>query len=177
MQGEANSVIAEERISDSLFIIVPRTGVDRYRSLNNSFGDGAQTRVILDRRYAERRVRAEANGPERRRADRRRRADAQAALRAGRWVAVARPRKPVDFHDLDNRAILFLCCSEHLVPCEGCQDAYRIGWISRGATGAFPCPRCGSDLTPVIVAHTDLCRYWAGRRAEVVPRERTASTT
>ena len=27
----------------------------------------------------------------------------------------------------------------------------------------FPCPLCGSDLTPVVTAHAEVCPYWVNR--------------
>ena len=75
----------------------------------------------------------------------------------------------VDFRDLDVKAILFLCCNNHVVPCQKCQDTYRLGWISHVEPGALPCPRCGTDLTEVVVAHAQTCRYWAEHRSAQQP--------
>ena len=75
----------------------------------------------------------------------------------------------MDFRDLDAKAILFLCCSQHAVPCQKCQNTYRIGWISRSDSAPSPCPLCGSDLTAVIAAHVQTCAYWTSRVAGARP--------
>lgn len=155
MSGDANSDTAQP-----LVIVVPRIDPDLGRSLNHSFGDDRTVQVILDRRFLDRRVGADGNRPERRRGERRRRLDMEAELAAGRWVAVPRALGRLDFLDPDVRAILFLCCGQHLVPCQRCQTLYRLSWIPRLDRGVFPCPRCASDLTPTVVAHTQTCRYW-----------------
>ena len=96
--------------------------------------------------------------PERRRGDRRTRPDATTReLKVDRWIAVPRTTTKIDFDDPDSKAILFLCCSQHIVPCQRCQNTYRLGWISRSEPGMFPCPLCGSDLTPVVTAHAQVC--------------------
>ena len=141
----------------SLLIVVPRTGHN-----GRVLAEDSTIQVIVDRRVTERRVRGEPNQPERRCGDRRRRSDADAELRAGRWIIVPRVSAQIDLCDPDARAILFLCCSQHVVPCQRCQDAYRLGWIAHAGSGTFPCPLCGSDLTQMVVAHAQACRYWAG---------------
>lgn len=146
-----------------LRIIVPRTRLDLGQSLEQSFGEDAKVQVILDRRLKDRRVRSEAHDPDRRGADRRQRADLEAELGVGRWIAVPRASWQIDFLDPDARAVLFLCCSEHVVPCQKCQNTYRIGWIPRLEPGVFPCPMCDHDLTATVVAHIQTCRYWANR--------------
>jgi len=153
----------------SLLIVVPRTGLDACRSLTQTFADDATVRVIVDRRLGDRRVR-DGNGnyrPERRHGDRRTRPDAEAELKVNRWIAVPRAAGSIDFRDPDTRAILFLCCSQHVIPCQRCQNTYRLGWISRSDPGVFPCPQCGSDLTQVVVAHAQTCAYWVDRGVAV----------
>jgi hypothetical protein len=162
MQGEPTSAITERPSAHSLLIIVPRTRPELCRSLKQSFGDNGKVQVSLDRRLATRRVRGDVHDPERRREDRRLRGDTQAELRAGRWIAVPRASRQIDFHDPDSQAILFLCCSEHVVPCQTCQDTYRLRWIPRGEPG-FRCPLCGNDLTPIVVAHAQTCWFWTHR--------------
>ena len=101
----------------SILIVVPRTGQDACRSLSHTFADDSTVEVIVDRRFKDRR---EANGvprPERRQGDRRNRPDADAELKVDRWIAVPRATAKVDFDDPDSKAILFLCCSQHIVPC------------------------------------------------------------
>jgi hypothetical protein len=160
MQGAANAVISEGKPTHSLLIIVPRTRLDLCRSLSHSLSDDATVQVSLDRRSTDRRSRADVHQPERRREDRRLRADTQGELRAGRWIAIPRASWHIDFLDPDIQAILFLCCSEHVVPCQTCQDTYRLRWIPRVNQGVFHCPLCGNDLTPIVVAHAQTCRYW-----------------
>ncbi len=147
----------------SLLIVVPRTGQDAGRSLLQVFGEDPAVQVIVDRRVNDRRVRSGAQGPDRRHGERRHRLDADSELRGDRWIAIPRATSQIDFRDLDAKAILFLCCSQHAVPCQKCQNTYRIGWISRSDSALFPCPLCGSDLTAVIAAHAQTCVYWASR--------------
>jgi len=163
MQTAANAMITEGKSVHSLLIIVPRSRVDLHRSLSQSLGDDAKVQVSLDRRSADRRTRPDAYQPERRREDRRLRSDTQRELRAGRWIAVPRAAWQIDFLDPDIQAILFLCCGEHLVPCQTCQDTYRLRWIPRENHVVFHCPLCGNDLTPIVVAHAQTCQYWANR--------------
>lgn len=147
----------------SLLIVVPRTGLDACRSLRRTFEEDSTVQVIVDRRLTDRRIRAGTYQPERRRGDRRLRSDADAELRVDRWIAVPRAEGHIDLRDPDAKAILFLCCSQHIVPCQRCQNTYRLGWISDAGSGVFPCPLCGSDLTQIVVAHAHTCRYWANR--------------
>jgi len=153
----------------SLLIVVPKTGTDACRSLSQTFADDASVQVIVDRRGTERRVHANGHRPERRQSDRRGRLENDAELQVDRWIAVPRASGTVDFRDLDVKAILFLCCNNHVVPCQKCQDTYRLGWISHVEPGALPCPRCGTDLTEVVVAHAQTCHYWADHRAAQQP--------
>lgn len=163
MQGATNAAITEGQTAHSFLIVVPRTRLDLCRSLSHSLGDDGKVQVRLDRRCIDRRAQADAHQPERRREDRRFGAGMQAELRAGRWVVVPRASWHIDFFDPDIQAILFLCCSEHVVPCQTCQDTYRLRWISRVDHGVFHCPLCGNDLTRIVVAHAQTCRYWANR--------------
>ena len=153
----------------SLLIVVPKAGMDACRSLSQTFADDASVQVIIDRRDTDRRVHSNGHRPERRQSDRRRRLENDAELRIDRWIAVPRASGTVDFRDLDVKAILFLCCNNHVVPCQKCQDTYRLGWISHVEPGALPCPRCGTDLTEIVVAHAQTCRYWVDHRAAEQP--------
>src|SRR3989441_4632289 len=160
----------------SILIVVPRTGQDACRSLSHTFADDSTVEVIVDRRFKDRR---EANGvprPERRQGDRRTRLDGDAELKVDRWIAVPRATAKIDFDDPDSKAILFLCCSQHIVPCQRCQNTYRLGWISRSELGVFPCPLCGSDLTPVLTAHAQVCSYLAHRAGIRRPLSRVGAT-
>lgn len=163
MHGDASSGSTSEQAAHSLRIIVPRDRVELCRSLERTFGEDTKVQVIVDRRLGDRRVRTDTYDPDRRQGDRRRRSDIDSALRAGRWVAVPRVAGHIDFLDPDARAILFLCCSEHVVPCQQCQNTYRLRSISPRDTGVFLCPLCGNDLTPTVVAHVQTCRYWTSR--------------
>lgn len=149
----------------SLLIVVPRTGQDAGRSLLQVFGEDPAVQVIVDRRFNDRRVQSGAHRPDRRNRERRHRLDGDSELRGDRWIAIPRATRQIDFRDLDAKAILFLCCGQHAVPCQKCQNTYRIGWISRSDSALFLCPMCGSDLTAVITAHAQTCAYWAGRVA------------
>ena len=152
----------------ALLIVIPRTRADRRESLSHSFGTDSKVRVLLDRRSGDRRNHADAHSYERRRGDRRGSSDAEAELAAGRWIAAASAYRQIDFLDADNRAILFLFCGQHVIPCQRCQDTYRLGWIPRGDRGTLSCPRCGNDLTAIAAAHAQACHYWANR---LTPRD------
>ena len=147
----------------SILIVVPRSGQDACRSLSHTFADDSTVEVIVDRRFKDRRAADGVYRPERRRADRRMRLEGDAELKVDRWIAVPRATARIDFDDPDSKAILFLCCSQHIVPCQRCQNTYRLGWIARSTLGVFPCPLCGSDLTPVVAAHAQVCSYWVNR--------------
>ena len=161
MKGDTNSEIARGHAKQSLVIIVPRARLELCRALSHAFGDEAHVRVIPDRRFKDRRARGDVNGLERRRGDRRLRADMDEELQAGRWIVVPCGSGPIDFLDAKTQAILFLCCSHHVVPCQKCQNTYQLRWIPRADPGVFPCPLCGNDLTPTVVAHAQVCGYWA----------------
>ncbi|HKQ66994.1 MAG TPA: hypothetical protein VJZ73_18410 [Methylomirabilota bacterium] len=157
----------------SILIVVPRTGQDACRSLSHTFAEDSTVEVIVDRRLADRRAGNGAHRPERRQSDRRIRLEGDAELKVDRWFAVARPTTTkVDFDDPDSKAILFLCCSQHIVPCQRCQNTYRLGWIPRSELGVFPCPLCGSDLTEVVTAHAQVCSYWVNRQGVKRPLSR-----
>ena len=147
----------------SILIVVPRNGQDACRSLSHTFADDSTVEVIVDRRLKDRRAGNGTFRPERRHGDRRTRLEGDAELKVDRWIAIPRTTMRIDFDDPDSKAILFLCCSQHIVPCQRCQNTYRLGWISRSEPGEFPCPLCGSDLSPVVTAHAQVCSYWVNR--------------
>ena len=154
----------KRQLGRSVLIVVPRTRVDLYQSLKRSFADDAKAEVVLDRRFKDRRVKMTEHGRERRKTDRRRRPDIDAQIKADRWVTVPIVPPTVDLSDPDARAILFLCCSSHVVQCHKCQRGYRLGWLrSSSDPGAFRCPLCGFDITPTVAAHTETCVYWVKR--------------
>jgi hypothetical protein len=146
----------------SLLVIVPRAQSDACRRLQQTL-DGAGIRVVLDRRSMDRRTRLDARQPEKQSDDRRTRADRDAALAAGKWVVVPSAAEAVDVFDADARAILFLYCGQHSVPCERCQETYRLGWLVR-TDDRLACPQCAADLTTVVVAHALRCSNWVHRR-------------
>ena len=160
----------------SILIVVPRTGQDACRSLSHTFADDSAVEVIVDRRFKDRRATDGVYRPDRRRGDRRMRLEGDAELKVDRWIAVPRTTEKIDFHDPDSKAILFLCCSQHIVPCQRCQNTYRLGWISRSEPGVFPCPLCGSDLTPVVAAHAQVCSYWINRGGVKRPLTRVGAS-
>src|SRR4030095_8609991 len=112
-----------------------------------------------------RELHADGHRPARRQGERRTRREADAELQVDRWIAIPRASGHIDFRDPDARAILFLCCNQHAVPCQKCQNTYRIGWISRSDPELFPCPLCGSNLIKVVAAHAQVCAYWVNREA------------
>ena len=151
----------------SILIVVPRTGQDACRSLSHTFADDSAVEVIVDRRFKDRRAADGAYRPERRRSDRRLRLDGDAELKVDRWIAVP---------DGNWIALFIDCCSQHIVPCQRCQNTYRLGWISRSEPGVFPCPLCGSDLTPVVAAHAQVCSYWVNRGSMKKPLSRVGAS-
>lgn len=155
-----------ETPTPSLLIVVPRDRADLFESLKHSLGDSGSVQVLADRRRGERRARAAEHQPERRVGDRRRRTGGDAELAAGRWIAVPLAAGAADLSDTDARAIMFLCCTDHVVPCQTCQDTYRLGWIRPARPGLYVCPRCESDLTSTVVAHTATCPYWTRRETK-----------
>lgn len=160
---DGTSLIGPRQAGRSVLILVPRTRVDLYHALKRSFADDARAEVILDRRFRDRRVRTSPRDIERRREDRRRRTDIEAQLSGGGSVTVPVFPRAVNFLDPDVRAILSICCSQHVVSCQKCQNTYRLGWLPRTDSGLFSCPLCGFDVTPAVAAHTETCGYWAGR--------------
>jgi hypothetical protein len=139
-----------------LMIIVPRAQPHLYTSLHRAFDHDATVEVTVDRRFTERH--GAASGVRRHRVDRRRRPGSHSDLTAGRWIVVARAPRPVDVLDARVRAILFLCCSHHVVPCQQCQNTYRLGWVQRLDPAGFACPLCGNDLSETVRAHAQGCR-------------------
>jgi hypothetical protein len=162
-RGRQEASAGKRQLGRSVLIVVPRTRVDLYQSLKRSFADDAKAEVVLDRRFKDRRVKSAAPDRDRRKTDRRRRPDIDAQLKADRWVTVPVVPPTVDLSDPDARAILFLCCSSHLVQCSKCQRGYRLGWLRGGDPGVFRCPLCGFDITPAVATHTETCVYWVKR--------------
>jgi hypothetical protein len=153
----------KRQLGRSVLIVVPRTRVDLYQSLKRSFADDTKAQVVLDRRFKDRRVKTVEHDRERRKTDRRRRPDIDVQLKADRWVTVPIVPPTVDLCDPDSRAILFLCCSSHVVQCHKCHRGYRLGWLRGNDTRGFRCPLCGFDITPAVAAHTETCVYWVKR--------------
>src|SRR5262245_3292988 len=147
----------------SRLIVVPRPRASLYRALKRAFCDDEHIEVVLDRRFKERRRAPHPHQPDRRDSDRRRRIDVEAQLASGRSVTIPIDVQRTSPFDADGRAILFLCCSEHVVGCRTCEKTYRIRWLRRTEQWFYFCPGCGSDVTSEIVRHTQACGYWAGR--------------
>src|SRR5256885_15508500 len=106
----------------SILIVVPRTGQDACRSLSHTFADDSADEVIVDRRFKDRRAADGAYRPERRRSDRRLRLDGGAELKGDPGIAVPRATAEIDFDGPGSKALLFLCCSQHILPCPRCQN-------------------------------------------------------
>jgi hypothetical protein len=160
-----------EHVSPSLLLIVPRAEAESCRRLQQTL-ESAGVRVVLDRRSPERRPLHRVE----RTVERRTRTEREAALASGKWIVVPAATARVDVLAADARHILFLFCSQHPVPCERCQDTYRLGWFAR-TEGALWCPRCGDDLTAVVAAHALRCDNWRHRRAQLHGNGRTAAST
>jgi hypothetical protein len=157
-------------------IIVHRTRTDLFGALTQSLRRDGTTEVIFDRREGDRRRQLGAYDPDRRRRDRRSRTDGR-DLTSGRWVAVAAPSADVDLKHPDMRARIFLCCSEHVIACQTCQDTYRLGWFPRAAEGLYTCPRCETDLASLVIAHLEACPFWRDRGEPASPAVRFAASS
>ena len=154
-----------EQLTPSLLVIVPHAESEACRRLRQTL-DGSGVRIVVDRRSRERSSEREAH-----RHERRARPERDAALADGKWFVVPADAGQVDVLGSDARAILFLYCSQHAVPCEGCQETYRLGWLTRTET-SLTCPRCASALTSVVVAHALRCENWTHRRRHSKPAVR-----
>jgi hypothetical protein len=159
-----------DQLTPSLLVIVPHAESEACRRLRQTL-DGSGVRIVVDRRTRQRSSEREAD-----RHERRARSERDAALAAGKWFVVHADAGDVDVLDADARAILFLYCSQHAVPCESCQETYRLGWLTRTDT-ALTCPRCASDLTSVVIAHALRCENWVHRRQRSKPPVRLDSDT
>jgi hypothetical protein len=150
-----------EQLTPSLLVIVPHAESEACRRLRQTL-DGSGVRIVVDRRSGEHSER------EALRHERRTRPERDAALAAGKWFVVHADPGQVDVLDADARAILFLYCNQHAVPCESCQETYRLGWLTR-TDNALACPRCATDLTSLVVAHALRCENWVHRRRHSKP--------
>jgi hypothetical protein len=159
-----------DQLTPSLLVIVPHAESEACRRLRQTL-DGSGVRIVVDRRSSERSSERDAL-----RHERRARPERDAALAAGKWFVVQADAGQVDVLDADARAVLFLYCSQHAVPCESCQETYRLGWLTR-TENALTCPRCASDLTSVVIAHALRCENWAHRRHRTKPPVRLESST
>jgi hypothetical protein len=159
-----------EQLTPSLLVVVPHAESEACRRLRQTL-DGSGVRIVVDRRSREGGSEREAH-----RHERRARPERDAALAAGKWFIVHADAGQVDVLDADARAILFLYCSQHAVPCEACQETYRLGWLTRTET-SLTCARCAGDLTSVVVAHALCCENWAHRRRHSKPPVRIDGDT
>jgi hypothetical protein len=151
-----------DQLTPSLLVIVPHAESEACRRLRQTL-DGPGVRIVVDRRSGEGSREREAH-----RHERRARPERDATLAAGKWFVVQADATQVNVLDADARAISFLYCSQHAVPCEGCQETYRLGWLTRTDV-SLACPRCAADLTSVVVAHALRCENWAHRRHQSKP--------
>jgi len=149
-------------------IIVPKMRTDLYGALTRSLRRDGTTEVILDRREGERRRQLGAREPDRRGRDRRARTNGH-ELTSGRWIAIASPSLNIDLEHPDTRARIFLCCSEHEIACQTCQDTYRLAWFPRAKEGVYTCPRCETDLASLVVAHAEACPFWVRAPGATAP--------
>jgi hypothetical protein len=153
--------------SPSLLVVVPRAELAACRRLQQAL-HGSGIGVVLDRRAPEPAGRLDVPLPATTpREERRTSGQHSAALASGRWILVPRETEHVNVLDIDARAILFLYCSQHAVPCERCQETYRLGWVVRTERG-LACPRCSDDLTAIVVAHAVGCPNWDHRRLNAI---------
>jgi hypothetical protein len=159
-----------DQLTPSLLVIVPDAESEACRRLRQTL-DGSGVRIVVDRRSGERSSDRDAH-----RHERRARPEHDAALAAGKWFVVQADAGQVNVLDADARAILFLYCTQHAVPCESCQETYRLGWLTRSESG-LTCPRCASDLTSVVIAHALRCENWAHRRHHGKPPVRVDRDT
>ena len=159
-----------DQLTPSLLVIVPHAESEACRRLRQTL-DGSGVRIVVDRRSRERSGEHEAH-----RHERRARPENDAALAEGKWFVVHADPGQVDVLDADARAILFLYCSPHAVPCERCQETYRLGWLTR-TESALTCPRCAGDLTAVVMAHALRCQNWQHRRHRSKPPVRIEGDT
>ena len=68
--------------------------------------------------------------------------------------------------DSDERAILFLCCGNHVAFCDVCERERPILTLRRRPSDPdrWLCPRCRHDVTESVLQHTRACRYFAERK-------------
>ena len=118
-----------EQLTPSLLVVVPHAESEACRRLRQTL-DGSGVRIVVDRRSGERSSDREAH-----RHERRARPEQDAALAAGKWFVVPADAGQVDIFDADARAILFLYCNQHAVPCERKPPA-RIGGDSATSNAA-----------------------------------------
>jgi hypothetical protein len=68
--------------------------------------------------------------------------------------------------DADARAVLFLCCENHVIPCPRCGQSSPVHALVRTPAAAewYGCPRCRGDATAAVEAHTGTCHYFLTRK-------------
>jgi len=71
--------------------------------------------------------------------------------------------------DADERAVLFLCCENHLVLCEVCQRERAMQTLRRRLSDPdrWLCPKCRHDVSPKVLEHARACRYFSERKSLV----------
>ena len=68
--------------------------------------------------------------------------------------------------DADERAILFLCCENHLIACPVCGQQHPLHALVRtpSAPEWYGSPGCRGDATSAVAAHTGSCHYFLTRK-------------
>jgi len=68
--------------------------------------------------------------------------------------------------DADARAILFLCCENHVIACPRCGQRNPLHELVRtpAASEWYGCPGCRGDATGAVAAHTENCHYFLTRK-------------
>jgi hypothetical protein len=68
--------------------------------------------------------------------------------------------------DADARAILFLCCENHVIACPRCGQRSPLHELVRtpAASEGYGCPGCRGDATDAVAAHTEHCHYFLTRK-------------
>jgi len=83
--------------------------------------------------------------------------------------------------DTDERAILFLCCGNHVVTCDVCQRERPMQTLRRRASDPdrWLCPRCRHDMSERVLQHARACRYFIDRKPldRIAPLEPPAAAS
>jgi len=68
--------------------------------------------------------------------------------------------------DADERAILFLCCENHMIACPRCGRQNPLHELVRKPSTPewYGCPGCRGDTAGAVAAHTRNCHYFLTRK-------------